>query len=368
MQKNQYRFLFAGGGTGGHIFPAVAVAEKIRSILPEAEIMFVGTKSKIEGRVIPELGFNFSSIWITGFSRKLNLNSLLFPIKLLVSLIQSLLINFKFKPRVAIGTGGYVAGPAILSSSIYGAKIILIEQNSYPGITTKLLQSCADEIHLSYDESKKYFKNKSKLFVTGNPVRENLIRINKSDALQKFGLIDQFKTLLILGGSLGAKSINEAVKHNLKSLTDANIQLIWQTGNVYYEKYRDLSSKKVRIEPFIKNVSEAYSACDMVVARAGATTIAEILYLGVPAVLVPSPNVAENHQYFNAKSLADSGAALLIEDKYLEEKFLKVILSYLFDEEKLHKLSQQAKSFSKPLAASVIAERAINYVKNVAVA
>lgn len=363
MQKSQYRFLFAGGGTGGHLFPAIAVAEKIRSTLPEADILFVGTKSRIEGRVVPELGFKFSPIWIKGFSRKLNLDIFLFPVKLVISVVQSLLINFKFKPCVAIGTGGYVAGPAILGSSILGAKIILIEQNSYPGVTTKLLQKCADEIHISYEESKKYFKDKSKLYLTGNPVRENLIRINKSDALKKFGLTDKYKTLLILGGSLGARSINDAVKNNLKALTDANVQIIWQTGNLHHEKYKCLSSEKVRIEPFIKNMNEAYSACDLIVSRAGATSIAEILYLGLPAVLVPSPNVAENHQFFNAKSLADSGAALLIEDKHLEEKFLNIVLSNLFNEEKLEQISQRAKSLSKPQAAFVIAKRAISYVK-----
>lgn len=363
MQKNRFKFLFAGGGTGGHLFPAVAVAEKIRTILPEADILFVGTKKRIEGKVVPKLGFKFKSIWIKGFSRRISVDNLLFPLKLLVSLFQSVVINLKFRPSVAVGTGGYVAGPAIWSSSLVGAKIILIEQNSYPGVTTKLLQNYADEIHLSYEDSKKYFRNKSKLYMTGNPVRENLARENKSDSLQKFGLTPQKKTLLILGGSLGASSINSVVASNLTSLADLDIQVIWQTGKAYYEKHKYLTSEKVWISAFIENMSDAYSACDLAIARAGATSIAEILLLGVPAILVPSPNVAENHQYHNAKSLADKGAAVLLEDKDLNEKFISGVKLILFNDPRLSEMSQIAKQLSKPEATSVIAERAIMYAK-----
>jgi UDP-N-acetylglucosamine--N-acetylmuramyl-(pentapeptide) pyrophosphoryl-undecaprenol N-acetylglucosamine transferase len=363
MQKNRFKFLFAGGGTGGHLFSAVAVAEKIRALLPEADILFVGTKSRIEGTVVPKLGFKFKSIWIKGFTRRISVDNLLFPLKLLVSLVQSIVINLKFRPSVAIGTGGYVAGPAIWGSSLVSAKIILIEQNSYPGVTTKLLQNYADEIHLSYEDSKKYFRNERKLYMTGNPVRENLIRTNKFDALQEYGLNPQKKTLLILGGSLGASSINSVVASNIKSLTDLNIQVIWQTGKAYYEKYKDLSSETVWISAFIENMNDAYSACDLVLARAGATSIAEILFLGVPAILVPSPNVAENHQFHNAKSLADKGAAVLLEDKELNEKFISEVKLNLLNDSKLMEMSRIAKQLSKPDATSVIAQRAIKYAK-----
>src|SRR3972149_1385240 len=363
MQKNRFKFLFAGGGTGGHLFPAVAVAEKIKAILPEADILFVGAKTRIEGRFVPKLGFKFKPIWIKGFSRRISMDNLLFPLKLIVSLVQSVIINLKFRPSVAIGTGGYVAGPAIWGSSLVGAKIILIEQNSYPGVTTKLLQNYADEIHLSYEDSKKFFRNGRKLYMTGNPVRENLVRINKSDALQKFGLNPQKKTLLILGGSLGASSINSVVASNLKSIINLDIQVIWQTGIAYYEKYKDLSSERVWISAFIENMNDSYSACDLVLARAGATSIAEILFLGVPAILVPSPNVAENHQLFNVKSLADKGAALMLEDKDLNEKFVSEIKSSLFDDSRLSQMSQIAKQLSKPEATSVIAQNAIRYAK-----
>lgn len=363
MQKNQLRFLFAGGGTGGHLFPAVAVAEKIRMMQPNADILFVGTKLKIEASVVPKLGFKFKTIWIKGIARKFAFENLLFPIKLMISMVQSLIINLKFRPNVAIGTGGYVAGPAIWASSIVGSRILLIEQNSYPGVTTRLLQKYADEIHLSYENSKKYFKDDSKLFVTGNPVRENFLRKNKQDALKEFGLKSGTKTLLVLGGSLGAASINRVVASSIQQLSKMNIQIIWQTGNKYYEMYKNLSSTHVWVSAFIENMNDAYSACDLTVARAGATSIAEILFLGVPAILVPSPNVAENHQYYNAKSLAERSAAILIEDKNLNERFLPEIESTILNDKRLVEMSRAAANLSKPEATSIIANRAIAFAK-----
>jgi len=359
VAKNQYRFLFAGGGTGGHLFPAVAVAEKIKSKLPDAEILFVGTKSKIEGRIVPKLGYKFKSIWIKGFSRKLNLENLLFPLKLSVSIIQSIIINLKFKPQVSIGSGGYVAGPAIFGSSVTGAKIILIEQNSYPGVTTRMLERYADEVHISFEDSKKYFKDKTKLHLTGNPVRESLSVIKKEEALKSFGMVSSKKTLLILGGSLGAASINEAAASVAHKFEENEIQIIWQTGNNYFEKYKSLSSKNIWVNPFIEEMNLAYSACDLLVARAGATTIAELLLLGIPSILVPSPNVAENHQYHNARSLEEKNAAVLIEDKKIKEKFFNEAIGLIFNSSKLNELSQNAKKLSKPEAASVIANSAI---------
>lgn len=363
MQKSRFRFLFAGGGTGGHLFPAIAVAEKIKSILPEADILFVGTKSRIEGKVVPKLGFRFQSIWIKGFSRKFTFENILFPLKLIVSLIQSAIINLRFQPNVAIGTGGYVSGPAIWASSLFGAKVILVEQNSYPGVTTRMLQKYADEIHLSYEDSKKYFKDKKNLFVTGNPVREELFKINKEEAAESFGLNPKNTTLLVLGGSLGAGSINNAVAENLQSLMRLNIQLIWQTGTNYFSTYKHLTSNNVWISAFIENMSNAYSASDLVVARAGATTIAEILYLGLPSILVPSPNVAENHQYYNAASLSKAGAALLLEDEMLKENFIGNINSLILNESRLKEMGIIAKQISRPNATAEIANRAVAYAK-----
>ncbi len=359
--ERKYRFLFAGGGTGGHLFPAVAVAEKIKSKLPNSDILFIGTKSKIEGRIVPQLGYKFKSIWIKGFSRKLSFENLLFPVKVMVSIIQSIFINLKFKPEVAIGSGGYVSGPAIYGSSLVGAKIILIEQNSFPGVTTKLLSKYADEIHVSFDDSKKYFSNQKKVYATGNPVRQNLGSIKKEDALRNFNISSAKKTLLIIGGSLGAGSINKAIAKIVHELEEKEIHVIWQTGKNYFEMYKNLASKNILVMPFITNMDEAYSACDLLVARAGATTIAEVLALGIPAILIPSPNVAENHQYFNARSLADRNAAILIEDEKAGLKLLEEILTVIHNGEKLRELSSNAVALGKPNAAEVIAEHAINF-------
>lgn len=361
----QYRFLFAGGGTGGHLYPAIAVADEIKRIKPESEILFVGTKSKIEGRVIPKLGYGFKSIWIKGFSRKFNLANLLFPIKLIVALLQSLIISFKFKPKVAIGSGGYVAGPAIWGASVMGAKIILMESNSYPGVTTRLLEKYADEVHISFEDSKKYLRFPAKLKVTGNPVRKELGTSDKREAKKYFGLDENKFTVLILGGSLGADSINNASANIIDDLQKNNLQIIWQTGKNYYDKYKNFNFTSVKIFDFIDDMNKAYSACDLLVARAGATTIAELSVLGIPSILIPSPHVAENHQFYNAKSLADIGAAVLLPDDELMSKLKNIILQLVSDENLLKSLGENSKKNSKPNAATEIAESAIKLVTTI---
>ena len=357
--KTPYRFLFAGGGTGGHLYPALAVAQQIRLMKPEAEILFVGAKNKIESRVVPEYGFKFKAIWISGFSRKLTMSNVLFPLKVLVSTFQSLGINMGFKPRVAVGSGAYVSGPVIWSASVLGAKIILLEQNSYPGITNRLLEKKANEIHIAFEESKKYFRYESKLKLTGNPIRINLTLGNKAEAKKSFGLDDSKRTLLVIGGSGGARSINDAIAKNIKDLTNESIQVLWQTGQFYYEQYKNLETKFVKVLPFISDMSAAYSASDLVLARSGATTIAEVSYLGLPVVFVPSSNVAANHQYMNAKSLKEANAAELIEDKNLDDEFLPVITELMNNEARRQKLKQNILTFAKPAAAQVIAQNAI---------
>lgn len=359
--KNPNRILFAGGGTGGHIFPAIAVAEEIKSMKPDTEILFIGTKSKIEGTVVPRMGFRFKSIWIKGFARKFNLENLLFPLKLVVSIIQSVLINMKFNPKVAVGSGGYVSGPAIFGAWISGAKIILMEPNSYPGITTRLLEKYANETHISFEDSKKYLRKKNRIQLTGNPVRKNLGTENKEKAIQSFDLNPELKTILILGGSLGAASINSASEKHIHEFVNNKIQVIWQTGKYYYDNYKMNISQYVKVYEFIHNMNHAYSACDLLLARAGATTISELLVLGIPAILVPSPNVANNHQYYNAKSLVDEGAAVLIEDNELEYKLNVTVMDLIGSEEKLETLKSNAVKLSKPNAAKIIAESAIKY-------
>jgi UDP-N-acetylglucosamine--N-acetylmuramyl-(pentapeptide) pyrophosphoryl-undecaprenol N-acetylglucosamine transferase len=363
-KKTRYRILFAGGGTGGHLFPALAVAEQIKIMKPEMEILFVGTKSKIEGEVVPKLGYRFKSIWIKGFSRKFNLENLLFPIKLIVSVIQSLTINMRFKPSVAVGSGGYVSGPAIFSASVMGAKVILLEQNSYPGLTTRLLERFANEVHISFEDTNKYLKRESISQLTGNPVRKNLGTENKNEALKKLGLEPSVKTLLILGGSLGAKSINATVAENVKELEFNGIQVIWQTGKYYYAQYKDFNSERIKVFEFIEDMNTAYSACDLLLARAGATTISEALVLGIPSILVPSPNVAENHQYYNAKSLAEKDAAVLLEDSDLKEKMVEAVNEITNSKERLLSLKKNATALAKPEASEIIARNAINYMES----
>jgi UDP-N-acetylglucosamine--N-acetylmuramyl-(pentapeptide) pyrophosphoryl-undecaprenol N-acetylglucosamine transferase len=360
-----YRFLFAGGGTGGHLYPAIAVADEIKRLKPESEIIFVGTKSKIEGIVIPKLGYGFKSIWIKGFARKFNLENVLFPLKLFVSLMQSLFISFRFKPKVAIGSGGYVAGPAIWAASVLGAKVILMESNSYPGVTTRLLERYADELHITFEDSKKYLRQADKIKVTGNPVRAELGSSEKEEAKKYFELDETKTTVLVLGGSLGAASINEAVASCVKELEKKSLQIIWQTGKNYYAKYKSINLNSVKILDFIEDMNKAYSACDLLVARAGATTIAELTVLGIPSILIPSPHVAENHQYYNAKSLADSNAAVLVKDSDVKNILKDKILEVTADEKLQKSLSENAKKISKPEAANVIAKSAINFAMSV---
>jgi len=362
-KKNPYRFLFAGGGTGGHLYPAIAVADKIKELLPDADILFIGTKHKIESSVVPKLGYKFKSIWINGFSRKFNVKNMLFPFKVIISMLQSLTINFSFQPRVAIGTGAYVSGPAIWAASFMGAKIMLLEQNSYPGITNRLLEKKADEVHIAFEDSKKYFRFNDKLYLTGNLVRTTLKLDSSDNAKAKFDLDKIKKTLVVLGGSLGALSINEAVAENISKLIENEIQILWQTGKYYFDKYSNLNQKGAVVIPFAENMSDVYSVADLVLCRAGATTIAEVAALGLPVIFVPSSNVAANHQYKNAKSIEEKNAAIVIKDEEIKDKFLEVVLNAINDKERLTQLQKNIKEFSNPKAVETIAKNAIKFAE-----
>lgn len=364
-QLNKYRFLFAGGGTGGHIYPAIAVAQKLKSLKPESEILFVGTKNKIESRVVPENGFQFKSIWISGFSRKFTFKNIWLPFKIAVSVVQSILINTRFKPRVALGTGAYVSGPVIWASSLMGSKVVLLEQNSYPGLTNRFLEKKAEEIHISFKESEKYFREKDKLKLTGNPIRINLNRIDKIEARKKLNLETDRKTLLVLGGSLGSASINKAIASNIDEYLRKGIQIIWQCGADYYQKYKSFSNGRVKVSAFIEDMSSVYSACDLAVCRAGATTIAEVSALGVPVIFVPSKNVAANHQYFNAKEICDNDAAALIDDSNIDDELLPVVINTILNEALLESYSTRIKSFSNLDAVNIIAGNVIKLAETV---
>lgn len=361
--NTKYRFLFAAGGTGGHLYPAIAVAQKIRELKPEADILFVGTKNKLEAEIVPKEGFRFKSIPVRGFQRNAGFKNILFPFTLIGSMLKSLFINIGFKPKVAIGTGAYVAGPPLWAASFMGAKIILIEQNSYPGLTNRLLEKKAEEIHITYKESENYFHRKEILRLTGNPLRVNLNLIDKKDALTKIGLKTEKKTLLIIGGSLGAASINKTIAGYHDILINKGVQIIWQTGKQYYSAYKKYGNGAIKVFPYLERIEDYYSCADLIVARAGASTIAELAYLGLPALLVPSPNVAENHQFKNSEALYKANACDILQDTKLNDEFISKILSLIKNEEKLMQFSTNIKQFANLDAAEIIAKNAIGYAE-----
>ncbi|MBI1807195.1 MAG: undecaprenyldiphospho-muramoylpentapeptide beta-N-acetylglucosaminyltransferase [Ignavibacteria bacterium] len=362
------RVIFAGGGTGGHLFPAIAIADHVRRLVPDAEILFVGTHDKIEARVVPSKGFAFRSIWISGFHRGLRLSNLLFPLKVIVSSMQARSIIKSFNPDVVVGTGGYVSGPVLRAATVAGIPTIIQEQNSYPGVTTRILAKKVNEVHLTFESSKKYFQRSDNLIVSGNPTREDLERVNIQAALTYFGFKqgEHVKTVLVFGGSLGAHSINKAIERHLDELIKHRVRVIWQTGTEDYSHARNLcrtySTTDVWVNAFIDRMDYAYAVADIVVCRAGATTIAELTRLGKPAILVPYPHAAANHQVENAESLAQSGAAVVVYDHEVSEKISTVVLSLLAGV-RLQEMGEKSKKLGKPEAARAIAQRVVELAR-----
>jgi UDP-N-acetylglucosamine--N-acetylmuramyl-(pentapeptide) pyrophosphoryl-undecaprenol N-acetylglucosamine transferase len=321
MDKKSY--IFAGGGTGGHLFPALAIADELHDLAPDSEIIFVGTKNKIEARVVPQSGYSFRTIWISGFSRKINLKNLLFPFKVVTSLFQSMMIIKKFKPAVIIGTGGYVSGPVLKMASMLKIPYILQDHNSYPGVTTKLLAANANEVHLAFEEAKKYLKRNDNIFISGFPVRKEIKRIPVSESRKFFGLDESKLTLFITGGSQGSRSMNSVLRRIAPKLVEKNIQILWQVGALEYLEIKEELKEfreNIKIYEFIKEMNFAYSACDFAVTRSGATTIGEIVRLNVPAILIPFPFAAEDHQTKNAESLVKQQSAIIMGDHEMNEK------------------------------------------------
>ncbi len=358
-QEAKINFLFAGGGTGGHLFPALAVAEQLMKVVPNASITFVGRKDKLEARIVPQSGYAFKPIIVEGFYRNNAFKNLAVLAKLIIGTLQSLALCMKLKPAALVATGGYISGPAAVAARIMGAKIVLIEPNSYPGVTTRLLEKQADEIYLAFEDSKKYLRNKDKLFITGNPVRSSLKISDKVDACKHFNLNSDLPVLLVMGGSLGAKAFNGFIAEHVEDFKNNKIQVIWQTGKNGYDEYKKYSSPLVYVTEFIDEMEMAFSAADLLMSRAGATIVAEIASLGMASILIPSPNVAENHQYYNAKALADAQAALLIQEKEMKVKLYEAILSIIADKEQLQKFSANVKSLSNVKSSEIIAERVI---------
>lgn len=360
--QSTYKFIIAGGGTGGHIFPAVAIADALKQNVPMCEILFVGASGRMEMEKVPQAGYKIIGLEVVGLQRSLTLKNLLFPFKLLKSLFQAFKVVRKFKPNACIGVGGYASGPVLFIAALLRIKIFIQEQNSYPGITNKILSKFAKKIFVAYDNLNLFF-NPNKIVLTGNPVRKDITAIlpEKNEALSYFNLKEDKKTILIIGGSLGARTINESIEKNIELFTENGIQLLWQTGKIYYDgiidRIKDKDLADVKIRQFIKDMNLAYSAADIIISRAGALSISELCIVGKPTILIPSPNVSEDHQTKNAMALVNKNAAILIKDTEAKDRLGEVVLGLMRDSVKLNELSANIKTLAKTNAANeIIAE------------
>jgi UDP-N-acetylglucosamine--N-acetylmuramyl-(pentapeptide) pyrophosphoryl-undecaprenol N-acetylglucosamine transferase len=355
----RYRLIISGGGTGGHIFPAVAIANSFRERHPDSEILFVGAKGRMEMTRIPEAGYTIIGLWISGLQRKLTLSNLLFPVKLAISYLKANAIVKRYKPHVVIGTGGYASGPVMIAATRAGIPTVIQEQNSFAGLTNKQVAGKASKVCVAYDGMDKYFP-KEKIVLTGNPVRKDILSVREKveKARNHFGFDRNTKTLLIIGGSLGARTINESILQGIDKIVDANIQVIWQTGRGYYDSYKaslvKYDLKRLRVQDFLKEMDLAYAAADVVISRSGALSVSELCIAAKACILVPSPNVAEDHQKKNALALVEKDAAILIEDKDARQKLVDTALHLLFDEAQCDKLERNISLLARPNATEDI--------------
>ena len=354
------RYLISGGGTGGHIFPAVSIANALKELDPEAEILFVGALGRMEMERVPQAGYEIVGLPVRGFDRKKPWKNVSVLIDLSKSIRQVKKIIRDFKPNVGVGVGGYASGAAMWAAAKMGIPILLQEQNGFAGVTNKILKDKAAKICVAYEGMEKFFPA-DKIILTGNPVRQNLLDGRKSED-------DGRKTLLIIGGSLGARTINEAVIAGLKKLTNEGIKVVWQTGKVYYEKCKaawEAAGSPANIEclDFLSDMPDRYANADLVVSRAGASSISEICLLGKPAILVPSPNVAEDHQTHNAMALVNKDAAVLVRDAEAAEKLIATALELLNDPKRLKTLQTNVLKLAQKDSAKRIAEEVIALAK-----
>ena len=357
------RFIISGGGTGGHIYPAIAIANELKSRYPEAEFLFVGAKDKMEMQKVPQEGYAIKGLWIAGIQRKLTLDNAMFPLKLTSSLLNSFKIIKNFKPDVVIGTGGFASGAVLKVASMLGIPTVIQEQNSYPGITNKLLAKKANKICVAYENLESFFP-KDKMILTGNPVRQDLINeASKSEAVAYFKLDANKKTLLVLGGSLGARRINQLIEKELDFLLSQNIQIIWQCGKLYLNDYSKYNEKdNVQVVAFIDRMDLVYAAADVVISRSGASSVSELCIVGKPTIFIPSPNVAEDHQTKNAKAISDKNGAILIKESELETQFETIFSDLISNESKQLELSQNIKKLALPNATKQIADEIMKLV------
>ena len=359
------RFIISGGGTGGHIYPAISIANELKAQFPEAEFLFVGAKDKMEMQKVPHAGYKIEGLWISGLHRKLTLHNAMFPIKLLSSLFKSYSILRKFKPDVVIGTGGFASGAVLKVASMLNIPTVIQEQNSFPGITNKLLAKKADAICVAYENLERFFP-KDRMHFTGNPVRQDLIDVSskKDEAISYFKLDANKKTLLILGGSLGARRLNQLIEKDLDFLLGLGFQIIWQCGKHYLIDYSKHNNKgNVQVTAFIDRMDLVYAAADIVISRSGASSVSELCIVGTPTIFIPSPNVSEDHQTKNAKAIVDKGGAIMIKETDLEAEFNLVFEALVKDKGKLESLSENIKKLALPNATKDIVEEIKKLIK-----
>jgi UDP-N-acetylglucosamine--N-acetylmuramyl-(pentapeptide) pyrophosphoryl-undecaprenol N-acetylglucosamine transferase len=359
-----HKFIISGGGTGGHIYPAIAIANELKSRFPKAEFLFVGAQDKMEMQKVPQAGYAIKGLWIAGLQRKLTMQNLLFPVKLISSLWKSRAIIKSFKPDVVIGTGGFASGPLLQMANSLNIPTLIQEQNSYPGITNKLLSKKANKICVAYENLDRFFPN-DKMILTGNPVRQDLISIDskRAEAIKYFNLDPAKKTLLILGGSLGARRVNQLIEKELDFFASQNVQIIWQCGKFYLDEYKKFDSNNVQVLAFIDRMDLFYAAADFVISRAGASSVSELSIVGKPVLFIPSPNVAEDHQTKNAKSIVDKKGALMIKESELDENFRFVFSDLVANENLQKQLSENIKKLAKVNATNDIVDEIVKLIK-----
>ena len=358
------KVILSGGGTGGHIFPAVAIANEIKKLVPHADILFVGALGKMEMEKVPAAGYKIIGVPIAGLQRKFTLSNFKLPFLIIQSLLKTRKIVSEFKPDVVVGTGGYASGPLLKAATSKGIPALLQEQNSYAGITNKILSKKASKICVAYKGMEAFFP-KEKIILTGNPVRQDILNItaSKNEAYEFFKLDKTKKTILVVGGSLGAKGINEAMSEGLQALADNHIQLIWQTGKLYFETANQHCAKyelqNIKAVDFITRMDLAYILADVVISRAGAGAISELCIVKKPSILVPLPTAAEDHQTKNAMSLVNKKAAVLVKDVEAKSKLIKEAIALINNDALLNEISINCGMLARPNSTSIIANEVL---------
>lgn len=369
--SNKHRLLISGGGTGGHIFPAIAIADAFKRRHPDAEIMFVGAKDRMEMDRVPKAGYPIEGLWITGFKRSLSLDNLLFPLKLMCSLVKAGRIIRRFKPDAVVGVGGFASGPTMRRAASMKIPVIIQEQNSFPGVTNRMMASKASAICTAYDAMDKWFPA-DKTVLTGNPLRNNIMNADadRKESAALFGLDPEKPVILVVGGSQGALGINKGIFSALSSFKDNDVQLIWQTGKPYYEKASQAVeemqlSHKIKCVVFIDRMDMAYYLADVVISRAGAISISELSLMRKAVVFVPLPTAAEDHQTKNARRLVDADAALLVPNDATEQQLMPTVLELLSDKERCAAMSRNIYGFAKPDAADLVVDEIDKVLNNI---